>query len=97
MKRLFDKETIYQLFQIASLIVTIATAITALTPSKTDDKLMQHVQNVLNILAGNVLHNTNHDSPWLEIIKECETGCMANTQMSPVAPTLVSSTQCNNK
>jgi len=42
-------------------LVTAATAITALTPSKTDDKIINIVLKVLNFVAGNVLKNKNAD------------------------------------
>jgi len=42
-------------------LVTAATAITALTPTKTDDKYIALVLRVLNILAGNVAKNKNAD------------------------------------
>lgn len=43
-------------------VVTAATAITALTPSKSDDEIINKVLRVLNILAGNFLKNKNADS-----------------------------------
>lgn len=42
-------------------VVTAATAITALTPTRTDDKVINIVLKFLNILAGNVLYNKNKD------------------------------------
>ena len=42
-------------------IVTAATAITALTPSTADDKVLNTVLRVLNLLAGNVGKNKNAD------------------------------------
>ena len=42
-------------------VVTAATAITALTPSTADDKIIDTVLKVLNILAGNVGKNKNAD------------------------------------
>jgi len=41
--------------------VTAATAVTALTPTKSDDKIVAVVLKVMNFLAGNVLKNTNAD------------------------------------
>tara|TARA_Y100000401_G_C8197719_1_gene161982 strand:- start:202 stop:414 length:213 start_codon:yes stop_codon:yes gene_type:complete len=38
-----------------------ATAITALTPTKVDNKVVGSVLKVLNTLAGNVLKNKNAD------------------------------------
>lgn len=42
-------------------VVTAATAITALTPTKTDDAIVNTILRVLNIIAGNVGKNTNAD------------------------------------
>lgn len=42
-------------------VVTAATAITSLTPTKTDDKIINAALRVLNILAGNFGKNTNAD------------------------------------
>lgn len=42
-------------------IVTAATALTALTPTKSDDKLLATVSKVLNLLALNIRHNKNAD------------------------------------
>ena len=42
-------------------VVTAATAITALTPSPSDDKIIDSVLRVLNVLAGNVGKNKNAD------------------------------------
>lgn len=43
-------------------LVTAATAVTALTPSKVDDKVVGMILKVLNILAGNFGKNKNADS-----------------------------------
>ena len=45
----------------ASMIVAGATAITALTPTKTDDQFLSVISKALNFLAGNFGHNTNKD------------------------------------
>jgi len=42
-------------------VVTAATAITALTPSKSDDEVLDKILKVLNILAGNIGKNKNAD------------------------------------
>lgn len=42
-------------------VVTAATAITALTPTRSDDEIIDKVLRVLNILAGNVGKNRNAD------------------------------------
>lgn len=41
--------------------VTAATAITALTPTQVDNKILNAVLKVLNFAAGNVLKNKNAD------------------------------------
>lgn len=43
-------------------VVTAATAITALTPSKSDDKVLNTILKILNVLAGNVGKNANKDA-----------------------------------
>lgn len=42
-------------------VIAAATAVTALTPTKTDDKALNIVLRVLNWLAGNVYKNRNAD------------------------------------
>ena len=42
-------------------VVTACTAITALTPTRSDDEVLDKVLRVLNILAGNVGKNRNAD------------------------------------
>jgi|TARA_R100001086_G_scaffold244804_1_gene174991 uncharacterized membrane protein YqaE (UPF0057 family) len=43
-------------------IVSAATALTAITPSKADDKIVNTMLTVLNMLAGNVMKNRNKDA-----------------------------------
>lgn len=45
----------------ATTLVTGATAITALTPSKSDDKIVNIILKFLNAIAGNIGKNTNAD------------------------------------
>jgi hypothetical protein len=40
-------------------VLTAATAITALTPSASDDKIINGILRVLNVIAGNVGKNKN--------------------------------------
>ena len=44
-----------------ALVVTAATAVTALTPTKSDDKWAGKILFVLNLLAGNIGKNKNAD------------------------------------
>lgn len=43
-------------------IVTAATAVTALTPTKSDDKIVGTILTALNFIAGNILKNKNRDA-----------------------------------
>ena len=43
-------------------IITAATAITAGTPSKSDNKALNSILAVLNIVAGNIGRNKNEDA-----------------------------------
>ena len=42
-------------------VLTAATAVTALTPSTSDDKIINGILRVLNVIAGNVGKNKNAD------------------------------------
>lgn len=42
-------------------IVTASTAVTALTPTKADDKIINMILRALNVVAGNVGKNKNAD------------------------------------
>ena len=43
-------------------VITAATAVTAITPTRSDDKIINIILKILNIVAGNVLKNANKDS-----------------------------------
>ena len=47
--------------QVLAIVVTIATLITAITPSQSDNAQMDRVLKFLNLLAGNVGLNKNAD------------------------------------
>jgi len=51
-----------QVLVILMSIITVATAVTAITPTKADDKIVNFVLMVLNVVAGNVGKNKNADS-----------------------------------
>ena len=42
-------------------VVTACTAITAITPTKTDDKIILFILRILNLCAGNIGKNINKD------------------------------------
>ena len=48
---------------IAGSVVTAASAIAAVTPSKGDDKVVNAIQKVINVLALNVGKARNADDP----------------------------------
>lgn len=63
------EETFTQILEFITLylgpvtaVVTAATAITALTPSKADNTILNGILKVLNLLAGNFLKNKNADA-----------------------------------
>ena len=47
--------------QVLAIVVTLATLITAITPSQSDNARMDSVLKFLNLLAGNVGLNKNAD------------------------------------
>lgn len=42
-------------------VVTAATGITAVTATKSDDKIIGIILKVLNVISGNVMRNKNKD------------------------------------
>ena len=43
-------------------IVTSATALTVLTPTRSDDKILDWILKILNFVSGNFGKNTNKDA-----------------------------------
>jgi hypothetical protein len=50
-----------QIATVIASVIAVATAVTAITPSKSDDAILNGILKVLNLLAGNVLKNKNAD------------------------------------
>ena len=48
-------------FEVLTLVVTLATIITALTPTHWDNQAMDKLFHYVNLIAGNVGHNRNAD------------------------------------
>jgi hypothetical protein len=57
MEALFDTY-----WPIIAQVVAILTAITALTPSRSDNMILDNILRFMNLLAGNVLKNRNKDA-----------------------------------
>ena len=49
-------------FSAACVVISSLTAITALTPSKSDDKIVNTILKVMNMFAGNIGKNKNEDA-----------------------------------
>lgn len=47
---------------IAAQVVALATLVTAVTPSQSDNLVLDNILRFLNLLAGNVLKNRNKDA-----------------------------------
>ena len=54
--------SIQEIIAIITGVVSSATVITALTPSKADDKILAGFLKFINLLAGNVGKNKNADA-----------------------------------
>jgi len=54
-------DNITDYFNIGTALVTIATAVTALTPTRSDDIILDKILRFLNLVAGNVGRNKNAD------------------------------------
>jgi len=50
-----------KIITIAMAVLSSATVITAMTPTKADDKIVGFILKLLNLLAGNVGKNKNAD------------------------------------
>ena len=48
-------------FEVLTILVTLATIVTSLTPSRWDNKIVDRLFQFLNLIAGNVGHNKNAD------------------------------------
>lgn len=48
-------------FEVLTLVVTLATIVTALTPTRWDNRVMDKLFHYVNLIAGNVGHNRNAD------------------------------------
>jgi len=51
-----------KILTVAMAILSAATVITAVTPTKVDDKVVGFILKVLNLFAGNVGKNKNADA-----------------------------------
>lgn len=56
-----DFQNSMDIFNIISAVVTIATAITMITPTTADNIILDKILKVLNVFAGNILKNKNLD------------------------------------
>jgi len=54
--------SIEELVVIVTAVISVATAITAVTPSKADDKILNGFLKFINLLAGNIGKNKNADA-----------------------------------
>jgi hypothetical protein len=55
-------DAIPEWLQALTVLVTAATAVTALTPTKADNKAVDWLLKLLNLLSGNIGKNTNKDA-----------------------------------
>ncbi|MCR9212552.1 MAG: hypothetical protein NXI13_02455 [Proteobacteria bacterium] len=55
------EEAILLAFEMLTILVTVATVITALTPSRWDNRMLDRVFQFMNLIAGNVGQNRNAD------------------------------------
>jgi hypothetical protein len=55
------EEAIFLAFEMLTILVTVATVITALTPSRWDNRMLDRVFQFMNLIAGNVGQNRNAD------------------------------------
>ncbi len=55
------EEAILLAFEMLTILVTVATVITALTPSRWDNRMLDRIFQFMNLIAGNVGQNRNAD------------------------------------
>jgi len=51
-----------QWVSVITMVLTAATTITALTPTKVDNRVVNFLLKALNFIAGNILKNKNADA-----------------------------------
>lgn len=54
-------DNLYEYFDIVSAVVTLATAVTVVTPTRSDNKVVDFISQLINFLAGNFGRNRNAD------------------------------------
>ena len=54
--------SIEEIVALVTAVISVATVITAITPSKADDKILAGFLKFINLLAGNILKNKNADA-----------------------------------
>lgn len=54
-------DNFYEYFDIVSAVVTLATAITVVTPTRSDNEVVDFISSLVNFLAGNFGKNRNAD------------------------------------
>lgn len=54
-------DNLYEYFDIVSAVVTLATAVTVITPTRSDNQVVDFISQLINFLAGNFGRNRNAD------------------------------------
>lgn len=60
-------ELIWELFEIAAVVVASSTGLTALIPNSSKNKYIQFFLDLFNFLAGNVFRNANKSDDQFEV------------------------------